>query len=162
MKKPFAAALVIGLGLTVLTVAALAQQQSAAPGQPREEKSPYPTTKPSEPGASRGTWLTTPGYAAARTLQTEEAELARQADDFVRQLADARAEADREKIKARLQEVLEKQFDLRQKRHMSEIEALEDQVKKLRELVQKRQENRREILSKRLDQLQREAQGLGW
>jgi hypothetical protein len=94
--------------------------------------------------------------------QPEEMESARQADDLVRQLGEAKAESDKERIKAKLSEVLEKQFDLRQKRQVNEIQALEDQVKRLKDLVQKRQDNRREIVTRRLDQLQREVLGLGW
>jgi hypothetical protein len=88
--------------------------------------------------------------------------LAREATDLMRQLGDAKGDADREKVKARLSEVLEKQFDPRQKRHTSQIEALENRVKKLKELVQTRQENRRDIIRQHLDQLDRDAQGLGW
>lgn len=92
----------------------------------------------------------------------EEANLAHEGDQLGRQLAEAKSDSDRDKIKAKLSDLLEKQFDLRQKRHESEIEALEAQVKKLKDLVQKRQENRRDIISKRLDQVVRDAQGLGW
>ena len=65
-------------------------------------------------------------------------------------------------MKAELSDLLRKQFDVRQARHIREIETLEAQVKKLKELVQKRQENRAEIISRRLDQIVRESQGLGF
>ena len=61
-----------------------------------------------------------------------------------------------------MNELLEKQFSLRQKRHQEEIAGLEAKVKKLKELLEKRQENRREIISKRLDQILSNAEGLGW
>jgi hypothetical protein len=92
----------------------------------------------------------------------EEANLAQEADHLARQLGEARSDTDRDKLKAKLGEILEKQFDQRQRRHEGEIDALERQVKKLKELVQRRQENRREIISRRLEQLLRESQGLGW
>ncbi len=68
----------------------------------------------------------------------------------------------RSDIKAKLSATLGKQFDLRQKRHEQEIKALEAKVKKLKELVIKRQESREEIVSRRLEQILRESQGLGW
>ena len=45
-----------------------------------------------------------------------------------------------------LSQILEKKFDLWQKCHLDEIKSLEAKVKKLKELVDKRQENRREIV----------------
>jgi hypothetical protein len=92
----------------------------------------------------------------------EDASIARETDQLIRQLGEARSDSDRDKLKAKLGEVLEKQFELRQKRHESEIAELEAQVKKLKDLVGKRQENRREIIARRLEQIVRESQGLGW
>jgi hypothetical protein len=92
----------------------------------------------------------------------EENQLSQQAEQLARQLAEARSDGDREKIKSLLSELLEKQFDQRQKRHEEEIKQLEAQIKKLKDLVDKRQENRREIISARLNQIVKESQGLGW
>jgi hypothetical protein len=91
----------------------------------------------------------------------KEMELTHQSQELVKQLAKAEGE-NREKIRTKLSDTLGKQFDLRQKRHEAELTALEAQVKKLKDLVQKRQDNRREIISKRIEQLQRDADGLGW
>jgi hypothetical protein len=85
-----------------------------------------------------------------------------ESEQLARQLAQAKSDDDRDKLKAKLGEVLGKQFDQRQRRHQAEIQALEAQVKKLRDLVEKRQENRREIIARRLEQILRESQGLGW
>jgi len=101
-------------------------------------------------------------YGLSGAQSHEEATLATKASEVARQLGSARSDADREKLKADLSTILEKQFELRQQRHKKEIESLEAQVKKLRDLVDKRQENRREIVAKRLDQILQEAQGLGW
>src|SRR5205823_5847514 len=81
---------------------------------------------------------------------------ARHADQLARQRGEAGSDADRDKLRAKLGEVLEKQFDQRQRRHEAEIEALEAQVKKFKDLVQRRQENRREIIGRRLEQVLRE------
>src|SRR5439155_15706758 len=101
-----------------------------------------------------------PGWGS-RGPSAEEANLAREADQLARQLGEAKSDADRDKLRAKLGEVLEKQFDQRQRRHAAEIEGLEAQVKKLGDLVQRRQENRREIIGRRLEQILRESQGLG-
>ena len=93
---------------------------------------------------------------------TEDNPLSHQAEQLAQQLAAAKSDSDREKIKGQLAETLEKQFDQRQKRHEEEIKSLEAQVKKLKDLVDKRQENRREIIARRLNQIVKESQGLGW
>jgi hypothetical protein len=92
----------------------------------------------------------------------EEAGIAHEADQLARQLGEAKSDSERDKLKAKLGEALEKQFEQRQKRHETEIAELEAQVKKLKDLVSRRQENRREIIARRLEQVQRESQGLGW
>jgi hypothetical protein len=91
-----------------------------------------------------------------------EGRLAQDAEHFARSIGAAKSQAEKDKLVAQLSEILEKQFDFRQRRHESEIAQLEAQVRKLRELVQKRQENRREIIARRLDVIVRDAEGLGW
>jgi hypothetical protein len=155
MKAKFAVvAFSIGLGITVVVVSALGQAPAGQqPGGPFGQVGQY------------GAYQAFPNvaeYTGWAKSAAEEQQLAHQAHELARKLRDAKAEADKDKLKAQLAETLEKQFDLRQKRHTTEIENLEAQVKKLKELVQKRQEARRDIINKRLDQLQREAEGLGW
>lgn len=101
-------------------------------------------------------------FVARWNAAPKEANFAHEADQLARQLGEARSDTDRDKLKAKLGEVLEKQFDQRQKRHEGEIAELEAQIKKLKDLVAKRQENRREIISRRFEQIIRESQGLGW
>ena len=81
---------------------------------------------------------------------------------LAKQLVDAKTDGDKEKLKEKLKEMLGKQFDDRQKRHEKEIEALEAQIKKLKDMVAKRQENKKDIIDDRTKQLEREAKGLGW
>ena len=88
--------------------------------------------------------------------------LARRTEELARKLGGVKSDSERSEIKTELTENLEKQFDLRQKRHREEIAQLEAKVKQLKDLVEKRQENRREIVAKRLDQILRDAEGLGW
>jgi hypothetical protein len=104
-----------------------------------------------------------PEARSERTKLTgQESVLAHEADQLKHNLERAQSDAQRSEIRTKLAENLGKQFDLRQKRHGLEIEALETQVKKLKELVRKRQDAREEIISRRVEQTLREADGLGW
>ena len=97
-----------------------------------------------------------------RKVGAEEAQLVLQTDDLIRQLEAAGSEPQLADAKAKLSDLLGKWFDVRQKRQEREIEALEAQVKTLKELARKRQENRVEIISRKLDQIVRDSQGLGF
>jgi hypothetical protein len=181
-KLPRIALAALGLS-TAVVAAALAQQASdprypvtirpapenpgalvPAVSSPFSIGQPAATTPP--PGGPRGYGV--PGtfgnhfWADSSHGAGEEANLSRQAEQLARRLADAKSDSDRDKIKGDLRDVLEKQFELRQRRHEQEIEALEAQVKKLKDLVRRRSDNRREIVAKRLDQILSEAEGLGW
>jgi hypothetical protein len=95
-------------------------------------------------------------------LSREERKLADMVQQLAGKIPGTMSAPDRDRIKDDLRELLEKQFELRQRRHEQEIEALEAQVKSLKELVRKRNDNRGLIVSKRLDQILRDAEGLGW
>lgn len=169
MKSKLATSMVAALGVAAFAMSAPAQDRPQI--QPQPALVPVNVAAPRAPeGAGANVYYRT-GYAVGSNTPFgafnwaptgEEANLAHEADQLGRQLAEAKSDSDRDKIKSKLSEILEKQFDLRQHRHESEIEALETQVKKLKELVQKRQDNRRDIIAKRLDQVVRDAQGLGW
>ena len=70
------------------------------------------------------------------SFSVDENNLSHQAEQFAQQLAAARSDSDREKIKSQLTDLLEKQFDQRQKRHEDEIKQLEAQIKKLKDTGQ--------------------------
>jgi hypothetical protein len=191
MKAKLSIVLLATLGLPVLLASALAQQQAAEPTRSRSQEpersarldafrgnqggnlaaftfkdtggSSGDDLQP-EPGSSVSIQAPNSGSFSFSSRQTRngEATLARAADELSRKLGGAKSETDRSQIKTQLTEVLEKQFELRQKRHQDEIAGLEAKVKKLKDLVEKRQENRREIVSKRVDQIVRDAEGLGW
>jgi hypothetical protein len=97
-------------------------------------------------------------YRAALDLQPPAEDLSA----LLRQLQAAEAEEERSALETKLSETLGRQFDARQKRHEQQISQLEAQLKKLRDLVNKRQANRSQIISLRLEQMLRETQGLGW
>ena len=107
-------------------------------------------------------YLTLAMNGARGELANQEAALAQEGEELRHALDGAKSDDQRKEIRSKLTDNLGKQFDLRQKRHGLEIEALETQVKKLKELVRKRQESREDIISRRVDQILREADGLGW
>jgi hypothetical protein len=104
------------------------------------------------------------GASDGRQQQLAQAEsaLSQKADELKKMLERAKDDAGRAEIRTKLSRTLADQFDLRQRRHNQEIDALERQVAKLKELVRKRQESRSEIITRRVEQIQREADGLGW
>jgi hypothetical protein len=103
-----------------------------------------------------------PNDPEMQKLLGEEGKSEREAEGLVREYANKENASDRAKIKAKLTEVLGKQFDAQQARRDAELSRLEAQVKKLRELMKKRSEARQTIVDKRLDQLISAAEGLGW
>ncbi len=88
-------------------------------------------------------------------------ELVNAVNEIIGKLARARG-AEREKLKEQLVPLLEKQFSLKQKHHEEEINRLAEQLAELKAMVNKRQEHRREIIARRLEQITKDADGLGW
>jgi uncharacterized protein YgbK (DUF1537 family) len=95
-------------------------------------------------------------------LNALDAKLGQEADSLAKQLAESTDGKRRDEIKAKLQETLVEQFDTQQKVRELEVSRIEAKVKKLRDVISKRNDARRTIIEKRLDQLVREADGLGW
>lgn len=191
MNAKLSIGLLATLGVPVLLASALAQQPAgdviiqATPARRaselyRVDTTPAPATTPPL-GLSDDQALAAPNPDPAISILTEdvhsfgttynlsatttrnaESLLAHRVNELTKKLGEAKSEAERSEIKTELSQHLEKQFVLRQKRHQEEIAALEAKIKKLKELVEKRQENRREIIAKRLDQILSNAEGLGW
>lgn len=139
------------------------------PFAPRAERAPVVPVPPDAPIAviqgqsgKKGQDVRRQSVTYYSVATAEDAGIGREAEGLARAYAAEKSETERDKLKSRLSEILQQQFDKRQKRHEDEIKELEAQVKKLRDLVEKRQENRREIIARRLDQILRDAQGLGW
>jgi hypothetical protein len=95
-------------------------------------------------------------------LHAAEAAAAREVVKLLGEYKKTEEDAERTKIKAKLSEALNKQFEQQQKRRELELARAEAQLKKVRELMKKRGEERKTIVEKHLDQLVREADGLGW
>jgi hypothetical protein len=70
--------------------------------------------------------------------------------------------SEREKLEKDLREELKKEFEARMAVHEQELKGLEDKVRQLRERLALRKEKQNEIIDNRLQQILREAQGLGW
>jgi flagellar basal body L-ring protein FlgH len=177
MKTTYAVALLTSLALVAMAASVPAQQDTFQ--AQRRSTDAAPTEKPSttfyqndlEPRVNqqpRSVLFSTDralgiGDIPARDqFAVEESTLANEANEIRHHLESTTTDAQRSEIRTKLAENLGKQFDVRQKRHGLEIEALEMQVKKLKELVRRRQESRAEIISRRVDQILREADGLGW
>jgi hypothetical protein len=180
MKMKYAVAFLTSIGIVAIAAAVHARQdayksqrRSADLAPVETAKVPYyrsdsdpvitttPTTARYDLYAPRVEWKIA-GNPEHNQLAIEESTLSHEANEIRHRLESATSDTQRSEARAKLAENLGKQFDLRQKRHGLEIEALEAQVKKLKELVQKRQESRSEIISRRVDQILREAEGLGW
>jgi hypothetical protein len=86
----------------------------------------------------------------------------REVNRLTKEYAKTEGNEARTKVKEKLAVALEKQFGAQQKRRDLELDRVEKQVKKLRDLMKKRDEERKAIIDRRLDQLVREADGLGW
>jgi hypothetical protein len=95
-------------------------------------------------------------------LLSAESSAEREVNGLVAEYSRKEDDKERAKVKEKLSAALSKQFDLQQKRREHELAKVEAQVKKLRELMKKRGEERKAIIDRRLDQLMREAEGLGW
>jgi hypothetical protein len=95
-------------------------------------------------------------------LVSEEGKLEREVAGLRRDYARIENDKKRFEIKTKLGDLLSKQFDVQQNRLDMELTRLETQVKKLRDLMKKRTDAKQTIVDKHLDQIIREAEGLGW
>ncbi len=189
MSAKFSIGLLTTLGVPILLASALAQQPAAivqtAPSRPAADPTSDIVGAAPLPGSatvSEDKLLYAPngdsvfsiagpaqsGNGTAFRFNTfksatgAERQLVSRVEELAKKLGAAKSESERSEIKTELSQNLEKQFNLRQKRHHDEIAALEAKVKQLKDLVEKRQENRRDIIAKRLDQILSNAEGLGW
>ena len=95
-------------------------------------------------------------------LHASDAQLGQAADALIQQYGQTEDEQQRANFKEQLNETLAKQFDVQQQLREHEIAKIEAKVKKLRDIITKRTDARQTIIERRLDQLLREADGLGW
>ena len=95
-------------------------------------------------------------------LVQSDFDLAQQSDVALARYSEADDDAERDGIKVELKELLTKQFDVQRQRRQLELARVEERIQRLRGLFKKRDDAREKIIQERLEQLVREADGLGW
>jgi hypothetical protein len=81
---------------------------------------------------------------------------------LIEKFRSAESDDDRSDILEQLSQTIEAQFETRQQIRAKELQMLEERVNKLREHHNKREDAKAEIVKARVDQLVRDAEGLGW
>jgi hypothetical protein len=86
----------------------------------------------------------------------------RQTQRLIERWKTSKEAAEREKLETELRQLLKREFASRLAVHEREIKQLEEKIRQLRERLSLRKEKQEEIVEHRLQQILREAQGLGW
>jgi hypothetical protein len=87
-------------------------------------------------------------------LQQKDMELEQQARQLAIQYQSPEtSKADREKIKQKVIDAVNKQFEIRQQRRALELKRLEDELKRLREIVERRAKAKKELVERRVSEL---------
>jgi hypothetical protein len=81
---------------------------------------------------------------------------------LAQQYAKATKEDEKRDVKKKLNDLLGQQFDQLAVQQKKQLTDLEKQVADLKTVLEKRHDNRDSIIERRLDQLIKEAEGLGW
>jgi hypothetical protein len=149
-------ACIVMTALTVILVSAVWLPSQPASGQPQAARVPEAGSLESFRNLLR--------YPPAELYHAKVAEFGAhlQAAELVRKYAKTKGDTERGKVKAQLLKALEKEFDLKQKRRRLELEWIDAEVRKAREVLGKRGDERQTIIDRRLQQLLTEADGLGW
>ena len=103
-----------------------------------------------------------PDDAELSKLRQADAAMGRQEEQLISRYAASDDAEQRSAIKAELAEHLTNHFSVQEQIRDRELARVEARIKKLRELTQKRRDAQRTIIEQRLDQLLRDADGLGW
>lgn len=116
---------------------------------------PIARSQPSIINPSEGLDIDQPALAEAWSA------LASMKQNYSQLVSEDRA-AEAAPLKAKIREQLQRIFDLRQKAKSDELAAIELRVAKLRQRLKRREENARQIVDSQLEQIVRDADGLGW
>lgn len=148
-----------------------AARTKSAPAAPADVQPAQPTATVAIPGGPANVYYSPGGFGYAqitgpetdeqRRLREESTRLELELGNLLKEHAAAADEA-KAALRPRIQENLVSQFDARQKGRDLEIADLEAQVERLRDLHQRREAAKAEIVNARLAQLLRSAEGLGW
>jgi hypothetical protein len=157
LSTGFIATTVVALGFLALdrVTAVRGQVGPGGPAFPGVQPPPVPSAT-----VRRGGPLG--GEGSSTSLRSQDYEFGRQAESLAAQFGAAKDGVDRDKIRTLLREVLDKQFAVHHQRREEELAKLEARVRSLREILTKRSEQRQTIVDRRLEQLIRDAEGLGW
>jgi membrane carboxypeptidase/penicillin-binding protein PbpC len=93
------------------------------------------------------------GHFLARVMDPKEAELDRKARELAGNMHREQDAAKKATLKIELHTVVAQQFQMRQQRRMEDLTRLEDEVKKLRDAMEKREKSKDAIISKRVSEL---------
>jgi hypothetical protein len=85
-------------------------------------------------------------------LLTEDWDLERQSREKAIQYRNA-SQTERDKIRSQVNALVNKQFDVRQQRRTLELKRLDEELKRLRELADRREKTRKELIEKRVKEL---------
>jgi hypothetical protein len=113
-----------------------------------------PGMRPLGPPGMMGPMGGMPGMADPEMLklQREDMLLEQQSHELAMRYQRASKE-DREKIKKEVTEVVNKQFEVRQQRRALELKRLEEELKRLRTIVEQRAKSRESLIEKRVADL---------
>ncbi len=95
-------------------------------------------------------------------LAGRENELNRESQRLVREYSRTEDESKRRELEAELRKTVDDHFSIKQRLRTEELADLEAKIKKLRSRHQRREDARGRIVQDRVEQLLREADGLGW
>jgi hypothetical protein len=109
------------------------------------------------PGGMPGGKFGTPGWMPNQDPEIldymmKEANLSHRSEELAEKYRHA-GESDRGEIQKQIEKLVSEQFDLRQDRRQKELKRFEDQIKKLRETIEKRQKAKAEIIDRRVKEL---------
>jgi hypothetical protein len=136
-------------GLLAIEAAVIVWPHERVSGQPGSRGDPaIAAAKPADPQMQQ---LLDQESAARHTVA-----------ELVENYAHAESDKDRAALKPQVAKALENEFVAQQRRRSLELDRIEAQLAKVRERLRKRNDERQTIIDKRLDQLVREAEGLGW
>jgi hypothetical protein len=170
MRKLFFIVFVVSLSTAI--VSAQTPQPADPPGQPRANNAPYEGNSGGEAGMEGEGDRYGRGYGyeggygrggyGGRSGGYETNSNPRGTRQLVDRWKASREPAERDKIEKTLRETLHAEFNARLAAHEKEIKDLEEKVRQLRARLNLRREKQDEIVDHRLQQLLRDAQGLGW
>jgi hypothetical protein len=121
-----------------------------------------PRVDPSIGTPSRGPAAAKPADSQMQRLLDQESAARHTVAELVENLTRAENDKDRASLKSQLAKALENEFVAQQARRSLELDRVEAELTKVRERLRKRNDEKQTIIDKRLDQLVREAEGLGW